>query len=243
MSKFEKVSRYSDIDIPLPVRKTSAAAGYDFAVAEDIIIPSYYQMAKEMEVYNKNQNGCMSLDEMSTFTKKYGFKPTLVSTGMKCKLPSQLYLELSVRSSSPLKYWIIMANGVGIIDSDYYNNEDNEGEIFFQLINLSPFPIQLRKGDIIGQGIIKHYYRTENDISTGVRKGGFGSTSGLVTTHYDDGSTLTTSASTEPTVAYAFKTEEEMEDDYVPFVTGMSVVDMEMLSGAVSGVTDAIYKQ
>lgn len=239
MSMFEKVSKFADVDIPLPVRKTSGAAGYDFAVAEDTIIPSYYQMAKEMEVFNKKQTGCMSLDEMSTFTKQYGFKPTLVSTGMKCKLPSQLYLELSVRSSSPLKYWIIMANGVGIIDSDYYNNEDNEGEIFFQLINLSPFPIQLRKGDIIGQGIIKHYYRTENDIADGIRKGGFGST----TTVYDDGSTLTTSASTGPTVAYTFKTEEEMEDDYTYFATGMSVVDMEILSGSASGVTDTIYKQ
>jgi dUTP pyrophosphatase len=36
-----------------------------------------------------------------------------------------------VRSSSPLKYWIMLANGVGIIDADYYNNPDNEGEIFF----------------------------------------------------------------------------------------------------------------
>jgi dUTP pyrophosphatase len=60
---------------------------------------------------------------------------------MKCKLDPGTYLELSVRSSSPLKYWLMMANSVGIIDADYYNNESNEGEIFFQIYNLSPYNI------------------------------------------------------------------------------------------------------
>ena len=66
-----------------------------------------------------------------------------------------------------------------IIDSDYYCNESNDGEIMFQLINLSPYDIQLRKGDRIGQGIIKQYSLVEGDnYYTGEkRKGGFGSTS------------------------------------------------------------------
>ena len=58
----------------------------------------------------------------------------------------------------------------------YYNNEDNEGHIFFQIINLSPVPIILKKGDAIGQGIIKEYQKVEGDIAKGVRKGGLGST-------------------------------------------------------------------
>jgi dUTP pyrophosphatase len=41
MAKFEKVSKFSDVDINLPMRKTAYSAGYDFEVAEDIIIPSY----------------------------------------------------------------------------------------------------------------------------------------------------------------------------------------------------------
>jgi dUTP pyrophosphatase len=44
----------------------------------------------------------------------------------------------------------MMANGVGIIDADYYNNPDNEGEIFLQIYNLSPFNIQIKKGEAIG---------------------------------------------------------------------------------------------
>ena len=118
-----------------------------------------------------------TLDEIANITKTLKTKPTLVSTGMKCKLEPGTYLELSVRSSCPLKHWLILANSVGIIDADYYNNPDNEGEIFFQMINLSPFNIILRKGDIIGQGIIKPYLTTEDDNASGQRTGGFGSTS------------------------------------------------------------------
>lgn len=44
MIKFEKVSRLADVDFNLPVRKTANSAGYDFEVAEDIIIPSYARM-------------------------------------------------------------------------------------------------------------------------------------------------------------------------------------------------------
>lgn len=64
-----------------------------------------------------------------------------------------------------------------IIDADYYNNKDNEGEIFFQIINLSPYAIQIKKGDKIGQGIFLPYYKTDDDVAEGTREGGFGSTS------------------------------------------------------------------
>lgn len=199
MSKFEKVSRFADVDIALPVRKTEGSAGFDFVVAEDIVIPAYTDLMytlSNFEYFEVTANipensdeygmamrelaikydGGLTLDEMAALTKKAKAKPTLVSTGMKCKLDPGTYLELSVRSSCPLKYWLVLANSVGIIDADYYNNPDNEGEIFFQMINLSPFAIKLQKGDAIGQGIIKPYLVTEDDAATGSRVGGFGST-------------------------------------------------------------------
>ena len=186
MAKFEKVSRFSEIDINLPERKTADSAGYDMEVAEDIIVPSYHNLMEIMNsiipqnvILDTNEvvHNTFTLDEIANITKTLKTKPTLVSTGMKCKLEPGTYLELSVRSSCPLKHWLILANGVGIIDADYYNNPDNEGEIFFQMINLSPFNIILRKGDIIGQGIIKPYQTTEDDNASGQRVGGFGSTS------------------------------------------------------------------
>ena len=182
MVKFEKVSKFAEVNINLPVRKTAHSAGYDFEVAKDIIIPSYNErtalMTRDWLRDSTLLPGApLTLDQVATITKQTEAKPTLVSTGMKCQLDPGTYLELSVRSSCPLKYWLVMANGVGIIDADYYNNPDNEGEIFFQIINLAPFPIMLKKGDIIGQGIIKPYLITEDDAADGERVGGFGSTS------------------------------------------------------------------
>ena len=177
MIKFEKVSRFADSDIEMPRRKTAESAGYDMVVAEDTVIPPYNSLYDSMAINVATTDGPLTLNEVALITKSLKAKPTLVSTGMKCKLEPNTYLELSVRSSCPLKYWLILGNGVGIIDADYYNNPDNEGEIFFQIINLSPFDIELHKGDIIGQGIIKPYLTTEDDNASGQRIGGFGSTS------------------------------------------------------------------
>ena len=177
---FEKVSKYADdADVALPVRKTQYSAGYDLAAAEDYIIPSLWQMVAEAkEVWPVCDDEFITMELLSKFTKQSGFKPTLVSTGIKCKLDPNTYLQLSVRSSLSLKHWLILANGVGIIDADYYNNEDNEGEIYLQLYNLSPYNVQIKKGEMIGQGVILPYYTvTEGEDSAGfVRTGGLGST-------------------------------------------------------------------
>lgn len=176
MAKFEKVTRMADVDFEMPKRKTSCSAGYDMVVAENVIIPPAHELLEVLSNYYNSCDGVYTLDQVAKITKATGAKPTLVSTGVKCKMDEDMYLELSVRSSCPLKHWLILANSVGIIDADYYNNSDNEGEIFFQFINLSPFPILLNKGDAIGQGILKPYIKTEDDVASGVREGGFGST-------------------------------------------------------------------
>ena len=173
MAKFEVISDYKNKGLNIPIRKTMKSAGYDFEVAEDIVIPSWSELFATMAEITRGE---MTLDDMATFTKKMKTKPTLVPTGIKCQMADDEYLELSVRSSCPLKHWLILANSVGIIDSDYYNNPDNEGHIMFQVINLSPSPIKLQKGDRIGQGIIKKYIITEDDAAVGERLGGFGST-------------------------------------------------------------------
>ena len=181
MSKFEVVSKYIKEDgtanIKLPVRATAHSAGYDFCVAEDTVIPSYKNIMEAFSGYIANKIPYTLID-MKRVTKMTGLKPTLVPTGVKCKLADDEYLEIFMRSSTPLNAWLILANGVGIIDPDYYNNESTEGEIFFQVINLSPVDIVLQAGDKIGQGIIKTYGKVEEDEeATNLRTGGFGSTS------------------------------------------------------------------
>lgn len=177
--RFEKISKYADDnEIILPVRKTTGSAGYDFYVAEDTIIDSIDTKCTRIaeEVMRQGLASPLTLDEMADITKAANARTTLVPTGIKAQLDEGTYLELSVRSSCPMKYWLVLANGVGIIDADYYNNPDNEGHIFFQIINLSPYPIILQKGSCIGQGIIKSYLLADDDKAEGERTGGFGST-------------------------------------------------------------------
>ena len=176
MAKFEVVKRFNENNtINLPTRATANSAGYDFQVCEKTIVPSYQRLMEDLSEYTAKRIP-YDLNTLKTVTKQTGFKPTLVPTGVKCKLDPDEYLQISVRSSTPLNNWIILANGIGIIDADYYSNESNDGEIFFQVINLSPVDIILEPGDKIGQGIIQKYVITEDDAASGTRTGGFGST-------------------------------------------------------------------
>ena len=101
---------------------------------------------------------------------------TRVMTGIKCELRPYMVLILANRSSNPSKKSLFLANGVGIIDADYYNNPDNEGEIGFEFYNNSEEDVIIEKNEKIGQGIITTYIKVEGDNATGSRAGGFGST-------------------------------------------------------------------
>ena len=62
------------------------------------------------------------------------------------------------------------------MDSDYVDNEDNEGEIAFAFMNITKEPVTLEMGDKLGQGIFMKYGTTDDDAAEGERLGGFGST-------------------------------------------------------------------
>ena len=104
---------------------------------------------------------------------------TYVKTGVKIKLSEDEFLMLCNRSSNPKKKELVLMNGVGIVDSDYYGNPDNDGEICFAFSSLNETGSFIKKGEKIGQGIIQKFIKTENDYSsnpTATRVGGFGST-------------------------------------------------------------------
>ena len=104
---------------------------------------------------------------------------TYVKTGVKIKLAEDEFLMLCNRSSNPKKKELILMNGVGIVDSDYYGNPDNDGEICFAFSSLNETGSFIKKGDKIGQGIIQKFIKVENDYSsnpTAIRVGGLGST-------------------------------------------------------------------
>ena len=86
------------------------------------------------------------------------------------------YLAILVRSSMGFKYNVRLCNQVGIVDSDYYNNPDNEGHIFVALKNEGDKVFKVEKGDRYAQGIFQKYLLTDDDDADGERTGGFGST-------------------------------------------------------------------
>lgn len=101
---------------------------------------------------------------------------TRVKTGVKCVLRPYMFLMLSNRSSNPSKKGLFLANGIGVVDADYYNNPDNEGEIAFEFYNMRDEDVIIKKDEKIGQGIISTYNKVRDDNVTAVRDGGFGST-------------------------------------------------------------------
>ncbi len=138
---FEVVSNY--VGINLPKRGSSASAGYDFYLLEDVKIEAKGE-AK-------------------------------IKTGIKAYMLEDEVLEVYIRSSLGIK-GLRIKNTVGIIDSDYYNNPKNEGEIIAFLENSSDEDIVLEKGDRFIQGIFKKYLTVDFEESLEKRVGGFGST-------------------------------------------------------------------
>ena len=180
--KFEIVEKYKDKSINLPKRATKGSAGYDIEAAENIIIPSYLQSIRNNldnkgfgRYFDSNYTIQKSIDGIKGIVKENKLR-TMIPTGLKVKMPEDVVLKIHPRSGTGSNCLLQLANQTGIIDSDYYNNPDNEGHIFIPILNLSPYDIEIKKGDKIAQGIFEHYLITDDDEANGERTGGFGST-------------------------------------------------------------------
>lgn len=134
-SEFKKAfpSTSSNIyrSFPLPSRGTSAAAGYDFFLVQDLTIPAGATV--------------------------------LVPTGVKAAFPPTEFLLLALRSSAGIKHHLRLSNQIGIIDADYYNNPENEGQIFYSIENLNSHPLSFKAGDHLIQGIFLPFRLIDDD--------------------------------------------------------------------------------
>lgn len=99
----------------------------------------------------------------------------IIATDVKAKMESDEVLLLFVRSSIGIKKGIVLSNGTGVIDSSYYGNESNDGNIGVSLLNTTNEDVVIEKGDRIMQGMFVKYLTTEDDNATEERTGGFGS--------------------------------------------------------------------
>lgn len=147
MRGFEIAKGWEDKGISLPVRSTAHAAAYDIAAAADVTVPQF----------------------------RPGVGPTLVPTGLKAYCQPDEYYMVANRSSGPQK-GLVMANGIGIIDADFYGNPSNDGAFSVVLFNVSDHDIAIKKGDRIAQVVFQKFLLVDGDAATGERQGGFGST-------------------------------------------------------------------
>ena len=145
---FEIAKGFENSNINLPKRATKNSAAYDIEAAEDTVLP----------VFNK------------------GDKPTLIKTGLKAYMQSDEVLMIVPRSSGPKKQGILFPHSMGVIDSDYYGNESNDGQIFVQCINIKDEEVVIKKGETIAQAYFQKFLITDDDVAEGTRTGGFGST-------------------------------------------------------------------
>ena len=149
---------------------------------------SYEQFKKDissdLELYNsynlpkRSTKGSAGYDfgSIMDFTLKPG-EIKKIPLGIKASMNSDEVLFLIVRSSMGFKYNVRMCNQVGVIDSDYYGNLDNEGHIFIKLENHGDKDYVVKKGDKIIQGIfIKYLTVDEEEKINNARTSGIGST-------------------------------------------------------------------
>lgn len=100
-----------------------------------------------------------------------------VPTGVRVKIDDGWVLAIFPRSGLGFKFREMLANTVGIIDSDYYGS-DNEGHIFLKIVNASTDGRRLvvHAGDGFAQGIFLPFGITQSDDAQASRNGGMGST-------------------------------------------------------------------
>lgn len=132
--------------IKLPQRATAGSAGYDFYAPVEL-----------------NLKKSESL---------------LIPTGIRSKINDGWVLKVYPRSGLGFKHRVQLDNTVGIIDADYYNSS-NEGHIMIKLscdAHDDGHTVTVNAGDGFAQGIFLQFGITFDDQASGVRNGGFGST-------------------------------------------------------------------
>lgn len=122
--------------------------------------------------------GAAAMDLCAFIPKEIELAPmgrALVATGLAIELPAGYAALIMARSGLATKFGLCMANGAGLIDSDY------RGELLCSMVNLGDAPFTITNGDRIAQLMIIPVQQVElcetqslGDTTRG--SGGFGST-------------------------------------------------------------------
>ena len=123
----------------------------------------------------KNSAGYDICTPVDILIPAHGFSEP-IQTDIKVYMGENEVLKIYPRSSIGFKKKLMLVNTTGIIDSDYYENPDNDGNIGFAFYNMSDVEVLIKAGERVLQGIFTKYLVTEDDNADEVRTGGTGST-------------------------------------------------------------------
>lgn len=141
----------------------------------EVVIDEKRKTVGEITLPTRGSSTAMAYDFYAN--DDYVVEPNAIAkvwTDVKAYMQNEECLILNVRSSMGGKF--MLANTQGWIDSDYYCNKDNDGNIGIFLKNTSNEVQKINKGDRIGQGAFFHFLVADNGNTDAVRTGGFGST-------------------------------------------------------------------
>lgn len=144
---------------------------------QEILNPDIKRIDKELELPIYHTDGAVGFDlcnRLETVVKGYSF--ARIPVNIIVKVPDNYMLQVSLRSSTPERYGLIIPHGVGIIDQDYYGPED---EILLLVYNITDAAIRISKGTRLAQAIfvkIGNVEWNEIDEIESENRSGFGST-------------------------------------------------------------------
>jgi dUTP pyrophosphatase len=155
----------------LPEYATKGSACFD--------IKACFQNGDMLKAYNSwNKEQSVVVKGVSTERDAFQLPPgirVLVPTGLIFDIAEKHVMKLFIRSGSAFKKGLSLANGTGIIDSDYVL------ETFVMLQNNTDSLVKIANGDRIAQGMVEKivqqkFVETTKPMEMTERDGGFGST-------------------------------------------------------------------
>ena len=150
-----------------------------FEYVSRILSTGYEMKEPDFKLPVRSTKNSMAYDIHSPESFELAPKQTyMLKTGIKAQMREDEGLILNVRSSMGKKH-IMLANTNGWIDSDFYNNQDNEGEIGLLFYNYGEETWKVEKGERVAQAMFINFLLCDDDAAEGKRTGGFGSTNNI----------------------------------------------------------------
>lgn len=170
VGKFEKVSFNQFLE-----DYKNTFEGFDYS--NPSVLKEVKKVYDNIKIPTRSTKGSAGYDFCSTMNFVLNPGETVkIPTGIRAKIEDNWVLMCYPRSSVGFKYGISMVNTIPVIDSDYYDNKNNEGHIFIKLKNCGEREFICNEGDKIVQGIFTPFGITEDDNTITERTGGIGST-------------------------------------------------------------------